>query len=201
MNDIVLVSLEERVFHDLSAEVQTKDIISPLLKNTLDKIKDILSERIIDIELQNQTEQEKDNKYQTQKLSKVLLCDLRPLLLKAAILLDNIESIRIIMSYVEFELSNNITLLNNKINYSIIAKYAIEKKHLDLLDCPLIFDTIEKVLFKNKDYKLKIFLESDVDIISKITSKNSDIFNGKLASEQVSIADLSSLYKKSFGYI
>jgi ankyrin repeat protein len=228
MKNQVAVLLEERIFNDLSVKAQMQDNISPLLQNTLDKIQCILDAE--KISSQNELEAEEANKLlkilknikpkdkseedrvitkiqkmevffnQKQKRKSFELFDLRPLLIKAAILLDDIESIRIIMSYVELELSNNITLLNNKINYSSIAKYAIDKKHLDLLDYPIISDTIEKNIFKNLDYKLKIFLESDADIIAKITSKIPDIFNKKTALEQISIADLGILYHDAVHY-
>jgi ankyrin repeat protein len=192
MKDQVAVSLEERIFNELNVKALMQGNILPLLQNTLDNIQYILDAQKIDPQLQNQNQQ---------YLCKIILCNLRPLLIKAAILLDDIESIRIIMSYVIEELNNDITLINSKINYSIIAKYAIDKKYLDLLDYHIIYETIERVLFGDLDYKLKIFLESDADIIAKITAKKPDIFKVINSISQVSISVLSDLYKKSVDYI
>jgi ankyrin repeat protein len=202
MKDQVAVSLEERIFNDLNIKAQMQGNISPALQSMLDKTQEILdAQKIsteedtslekIDLQLQNQNQQD---------LRKILLCDLRPLLIKAAILLDDIESIRIIMSYVKNDLANNNAALNNKINYSMIAIYAIDKKHLDLLDYTEVYDTIERVLSEDLDYKLKIFLESDPDIIAKITARNPDIFKIVNSISQVSTADLGIFYHEAIHY-
>jgi ankyrin repeat protein len=227
MKDQIAVFFEERIFNDLYLQLHREENISPLLQNIFNKIENILS--LQKISSQDELIAEEANKLlkilnnikpkdkseedrviteiqkmevffnQKQKRKSYELFELRPLLLKAAILLDDIESIRIIMTYIKYELDNKNSLFNKKINFSMLAKYALDKKHLDLLDYPIIYETIEGVLFKDPDYKLKIFLEADTDIIAKITAKNPDLFKKTVG--YISVADLKDLYNKTNNYI
>jgi ankyrin repeat protein len=174
MKDQVAVSLEERIFNDLNVKAQMQDSISSLLKNMLDRIKNILAV-------------EKDS---SEKKGKLLLIHI--LLIKAAIILDDVESIKLLISNIQTEPSDK---------YNELVIYAIKNKHLDLLDFPIICNTLENILLNDLTYKLTIFIGSDDDVIAKITSKISVVFNKIAESEQVSIADLGSLYKKSISYI
>jgi ankyrin repeat protein len=229
MKDRFVVSLEERMFNDLNTQAKKQDNISPLLQSILHKLQNILLS--LKILAQDEDISEEDSKFleitktiqlhdksgqdrvdteakiinffynKKQQIKNYALFELRPLLLKAAILLDDIESVRIIVSNIEEELNNHITLLNKKINYSIIAKYAIDKKYLDLLDYPKIYEAVEKNLFKDIDYKLKVYFEDDADIIKKFTAKNPNIFTNKVASERMSMHDLVNLYYDTIDYI